>query len=220
MHQPSDLPKIPLALAVEAEAVLTLRPHRSARFQELLDHRDTAPLSSIEQRRLASRETSIDFTWFGSRFEDVWKCVKVSAVLKRVSCKWFDPRVTTFSLLGTASQSAYSSTSIGYFHAKSSVFVRCHVVHCSFCGKQDPGYMDPIQNMQKQRWKKRQTRIKGQQVPWGAILQFVCMFRVFFFRVWHMFFFCGKHNLQTKISHAKSGTKKQYNHPTSQYTIT
>ena len=195
MHQPSDLPKIPLALAVEAEAVLTLRPHRSARFQELLDHRDTASLSSIEQRRLASRETSWNVLKrplishdFGSRFEDVWRCLKVSAVLKRVSWKWFDPRVTTCSMLGTASQSAYSSTSIGYFHAKSSVFVRCHVVHCSFCGKQDPGYMDPIQNMQKQRWKKRQTRIKGQQVPWGAILQFVCMFRVFFPHVAHVFF--------------------------------
>jgi hypothetical protein len=79
--------------------------------------------------------------------------------------------------------------------------------------------MDPIQNMQKQTGKKRQTRIKGQQVPWGAILQFVCMFRVFF-SAGGTCFFCGKHNLQTKIPHAKKGTKKQYNHPTSQYTIT
>ena len=47
--------------------------------------------------------------------------------------------------------------------------------------------MDPIQNMQKQTGKKRQTRIKGQQVPWGAILQFVCMFRVFFPHVAHVF---------------------------------
>ena len=42
----------------------------------------------------------------------------------------------------------------------------------------------------------------------------------FFFSAGGTCFFCGKHNLQTKIPHAKKGTKKQYNHPTSQYTIT
>ena len=67
----------------------------------------------------------------------------------------------------------------------------CHVIHRSFCGRQDLGEMDTFQKCQKtnlQTEEKKQSRIKGQQVPWGAILQFLCLFS-YLFRMWHMFLY-------------------------------
>jgi hypothetical protein len=79
--------------------------------------------------------------------------------------------------------------------------------------------MDPIQNMQKKDGKKDKPESKVNKCLGGQSCNSCACF-VFFFYAGGTCFFCGKHNLQTKIPHAKKGTKKQYNHPTSQYTIT